>query len=193
MRGSRRRHAGDLSAERLGQRVRRGGRAGLAELAQVQRAEDHAQAPGTGRHPACQGWLGLRAGGRTGAATRRHPGTQAALQRFLLFAAGQHPARAGHPQPGVHRHRHQCVRGIDPARRLSPGVLRCGAGRCHAPGRAGIRPAGGAVQHRDVLRLGLQRRRLLPELRDRARGGGRQLLTSECPTAAPAEASAGFA
>ena len=83
MRGSRRRHAGDLSAERLGQQVRRGGRAGLAELAQVQCAEDHAQAPGTGRHPARQGWLGLRAGGRTGAAARRHPGAQPRYSGFF--------------------------------------------------------------------------------------------------------------
>ena len=38
------------------------------------------------------------------------------------------PARSRYPQPGVHRHRHQCLRGVDPARRFPSGVFRCGAG-----------------------------------------------------------------
>ena len=57
---ARRRHAGDLLPERLGRRLRRGGRAGLAQLAQVQCAEDHARAG-----PSCRASCWPRAAGTT--------------------------------------------------------------------------------------------------------------------------------
>ena len=69
---ARRRHAGDLLPERLGPRLCRGGRAGLAQLAQVQRAEDHARAARAAGQAAGQGRLGLRAGRGAAAAAGRH-------------------------------------------------------------------------------------------------------------------------
>jgi ureidoacrylate peracid hydrolase len=53
--------------------------------------------------------------------------------------------RARHPQPGVHRDRHQRLRGILAAGRVPPRILRhCPRGR-HASSRTGVRAAGGAV------------------------------------------------
>ena len=54
---ARRRHAGDLLPERLGPRLCRGRRPGLAQLAQVQRAEDHARAG-----PSCRAQLLAKGG-----------------------------------------------------------------------------------------------------------------------------------
>src|SRR5262249_10845232 len=60
----------------------------------------------------------------------------------------------------LHRHRHQRVRRVDPARRLLPRVFRRGAARRHAPGGAGLHPEGDTVQRRAVLRLGVLGRRI---------------------------------
>ena len=63
---------GRLSPERLGRGLCRGGRAGLAQLAQVQRAEDDARAARAAGQVARPRRLGLRAGRRAGAAAGRH-------------------------------------------------------------------------------------------------------------------------
>ena len=93
------------------------------------------------------------------AAARRHRRRQAALQRLLQHQARQPAARARHPLAGLHRHRHQCLRRIHPARRLLPRIFRRRAARRHAPRRARLHPEGLALQHREVLRLGVLGRR----------------------------------
>ena len=59
-----------LPAERLGPGLCRGGRPGLAQLAQVERAQDDARAARAAGQAARQGRLGLCAGRRAGAAGR---------------------------------------------------------------------------------------------------------------------------
>lgn len=64
---------------------------------------------------------------------------------------GQPAAQPRYPPSDFHRHCHQRLRGVHPARRLLPRVFRRGAGRRHPPCRAGICPAGRAVQHRNLF------------------------------------------
>ena len=52
-----------------------------------------------------------------------------------------------------------------PARRLLPRILRRRPRRRHPPGGPGLRAEGRHLQHRDILRLGLQRRRLQGRVR----------------------------
>ena len=73
---------------------------------------------------------------------------------FFQHAARQPAAQPGHSSSGLYRHCHQCLRGVDPARRLLPRVFRRGTGRRHSSGGAGICPESGAVQYRNLFWLG---------------------------------------
>ena len=68
--------------------LRRGRRPGLAQLVEIQRAEDHARPARAGGDPAGQGHLGLRPGRQAEAADRRHRHPQAALLGLLQHRAG---------------------------------------------------------------------------------------------------------
>ncbi len=52
---------------------------------------------------------------------------------FFQHSAGQYFAQPRHSPPDLYRHRHQCLRGVHPARRLLPRVFRRRAGRRHPP------------------------------------------------------------
>ena len=121
--------------------------------------------------PSCRASCWPRAAGTTSWSTRCRRSRATSSSRkprysgLLQHQARQPAARARHPQPGLRRHRHQRLRRVDPARRLLPGIFRRHAGGRHAPGRARLHPGGRALQRREVLRLGLDRRRFLRRLR----------------------------
>ncbi len=70
------------------------------------------------------------------AAAWRYCAAEAALQRFLQYAAGQHFAQPWNTPSGFHRYRYQRLRRIDATRWLFSGVFRRGAGRRNTPGGA---------------------------------------------------------
>lgn len=86
---------------------------------------------------------------------------EAALQRFLQYAAGQHFAQPWNTPSGFHRYRYQRLRRIDATRRLFSGVFRRGAGRRNTPGGAGICTESCVVQYRNLFWLGQRRRNVL--------------------------------
>ena len=102
-----------------------------------------------------QGRLGLRAGRGAAAAAGRHRPRQAALQRLLQHQLDSILRARGIRNAGLHRHRHQRLRRIDPARRLLPRIFRRRAPGRHPSCRARLHPAGLALQCREILRLGL--------------------------------------
>ncbi len=129
-------HDGDLFPERLGCRLCRGGRARLAQLAQVQCAQDDAREAGAAGQIARPRRLGLRSGRGAEAGAGRYRPVEAPLFGLLQFAARQRAARARHPQSGLRRHRHQRLRRIDAARRLLPRIFRNHARGRDPPGRS---------------------------------------------------------
>ena len=152
------RGAGRLSPERLGPRLCRGRRAGLAQLAQVECAQDDAQAARACRAAARAGRLGLRAGRcAQAAAGRHHRSTRRATRPSSTRSSTACCAARGIRNARLRRHRHQRLRRIDAARRLPPRIFRRDAGGCDASPR----PAGDAgcdrLQRREILRLGVAR------------------------------------
>ena len=138
-----RRHAGDLLPERLGRRLCRGRRARLAQLAQVECAQDHARSG-----PSCRASCWPRAAGTTSWSRRcrRSPATSSSRKpRYSAFFNTNLDsllrARGIRSLVFTGIATNVCV-GVDPARRLLPRVFRRRAARRHAPCRARLHPAG---------------------------------------------------